>query len=89
MSHEVEVVDNQPTDVGMKIFIEVKIDGEKCGHDSLDGEVHEFNFDVDYERYRDNEKVLKDARTWASKIVNKRVEECDSSESPVGKKVSL
>jgi len=87
--HKVDIVDKKRTDVAMKIFIEVTIDGEKCGYPELDGEVHEFNFDMDYERYQDNEKVKKDAADWGRRVVKKRIEEFDPSEDPVGESLEI
>ena len=87
--HEVEITDTKKYDNAIKIFIEVTINGKKCGYPDLDGETHEFNFDMDYSRYRDNEKVRRDARNWAERVVQKRIEEHDPSDSPVGEKLEV
>lgn len=84
-----KIVDKEKKDVCMKIFIEVIIDGKSCGYDELDGEKHEFNFDMDYQRYRDNDKVRADAKSWAKHVVNKRIEEVDSSSDPVGESLEV
>lgn len=89
MAHQVDIVDKEPFDNAMKIYLEVTIDGEKCGYPDLDGETHEFNFDMDYDRYQDNSKVEKDAAAWGKKVVKKRVEEHDPSEDPVGKSIEI
>lgn len=87
--HKVDIVDKEPFENAMKIFIEVTIDGDKCGYPELDGETHEMDFDMDYDRYRDNENVRRDARAWAKKVVRKRVEEFDPSPDPVGETLEV
>jgi len=89
MAHEVKITNTKKLNNAVKIFIEATIDGEKCGYPELDGESHEFNFDIDYSRYRDNEKVKKDAAAWGEKVVNKRIEEFDPSKNPTGEKLEI
>lgn len=89
MGHKVKIVDKERFETGMKIFIEVTIDGEKIGYPELDGEVHKFNFDMDYERYEDNKKVERDAAAWGRKVIRKRVEEYDPSPDPVGSELEI
>ena len=89
MGHEVKIKDKEFFDNAVKIFIEVEICGETCGYSEIDGKIIEYDFDVDYERYRNNDLIKNDARAWAKKVVNKEIEKHNPSENPVGTKLKV
>jgi hypothetical protein len=90
MSHKAEITGEEKTDVAVKIFYEVTVDGSVDGVPSeLDGEKLTGHFDIDYRRYQDNENVRRSLCDWADEKVQARVEEYSSSETAQGLQVEI
>jgi len=90
MSHKAEITGEEKTDVAVKIFYEVTVDGSEDGVPTeLDGEKLTGHFDIDYRRYQDNDNVRRALCDWADEAVRSKVEEFKSSETAEGMQVQV
>jgi len=89
MSHKAVITDEIELENAMRIEFEVTIDGSKVDADNLDGEVIQGHFDMDYKKYKDNERVDNHLKMWAEHFIEKKVHEENPSDSAKGRQVEI
>lgn len=89
MTHKAVITEEEKLDKSVKIHYKITVDGEKIGIPELDGKEFQDDFDVDYAKYKDNERVKKHLKMWAEKKLEELKEKNQPSEPAKGKEVEL